>query len=636
MPRSDGANKESTSLPKYTIRTCLVWLVPCVSFVAGVVLWIPVLLSLALMPIEIPKLRQRLFGSRAKKQLPCLRVPALMRLVVLWLVQAWWIILWREGMDAPDAADNLAAQGPLGSSPSASVPSQGLRGSLAALARRPDSAQAVDPALAWSPKTISVVLPCAGEGEFAFKTVRAVFETTPSAVLHEIIVVDDGSEPALGIQHLDADVQTKYRVKILRHEKTVGLIGAKQDGGQAATGDIIVFFDCHVAPQPGWHTSFLRLVGENYKRIVVPMITNLDVDTWKQSGSGGGMAKCYLTWDADFKWFSSSDPYVPVLSGGLLGISRQWWKETRGYDEHMHGWGGENLDQSLRSWLCGGEIMMAQDAHVAHMWRVPDDPRTHPKYVIPPGAAAKNRMRAAVAWFGEYSEKLRQFPELQADAKQSDGSPWYGDISNIRSVRDALKCKSYSWFMHRFKHVYEDAGLVPRETFSIAQAESGGSTGNSKCLTFEGQVGTSPDGRGTATLQPCDPSNVLQRWHGANRDTSKADQPCCSGLRAWNTDQCMTNIQNGKVETFVCSVDGDNSDQFWELSVSGLVQHKAGFMGHLCMETYGEDMLKADVCKGSGLVWIKQNVLEPIESQLYRKASADGYGFFGAESAPKV
>lgn len=45
----------------------------------------------------------------------------------------------------------------------------------------------------------------------------------------------------------------------------------------------------------------------------------------------------------------------------------------------MIAWGGENIDQSLRSWLCGGRIEVAQGAFVAHMWRDPNNPKTRLK-----------------------------------------------------------------------------------------------------------------------------------------------------------------------------------------------------------------------------------------------------------------
>lgn len=64
------------------------------------------------------------------------------------------------------------------------------------------------------------------------------------------------------------------------------------------------------------------------------------------------------------------------MSGGLLALSRRWWEETGGYDTKMVAWGGENIDQSLRSWLCGGRIEVADGAYVAHMWRDPKNPKT--------------------------------------------------------------------------------------------------------------------------------------------------------------------------------------------------------------------------------------------------------------------
>lgn len=91
--------------------------------------------------------------------------------------------------------------------------------------------------------TLTVVLPCAFENEFMERTVRSLHATTPADVLHEIIVVDDGSKPPLEPGFPNA---SQYKVLFLRHEESVGLIGAKHAGASAATGDVIVFLDCHV------------------------------------------------------------------------------------------------------------------------------------------------------------------------------------------------------------------------------------------------------------------------------------------------------------------------------------------------------------------------------------------------------
>lgn len=69
-----------------------------------------------------------------------------------------------------------------------------------------DASRSVDGSLSWSPKTLSVVLPCAGEGEYAKKTVESVAKSVPGGIgggiLEEIIVVDDGSSPPLSKKYL--------------------------------------------------------------------------------------------------------------------------------------------------------------------------------------------------------------------------------------------------------------------------------------------------------------------------------------------------------------------------------------------------------------------------------------------------
>jgi len=630
-PKKDGGGPRR-GVPKYTIRLILVWFVPVLSLLMGCAVLTPFVLAAILTPIEVPKVRQYIFEKllgvrkvQVKGRLPCLKVPALMRLLVLWVLQIWWLLLWREvgiasspGARGADVADE--GGGTFGSSAEEAA-SAGDELPVLGDDGLPSSE------LAWSPQTLSVVLPCAGEGEYALNTVRSVFETIPEKALAEIIVVDDGSHPPLEVSHLTEEVRRKYRVKVIRHRTTVGLIGAKKDGGDAARGDIVVFFDCHVAPQPGWHKSFLSLVGENYRRVVTPVITDLDVGTWKQRGGNHGQAKCYLTWDADFKWFTSEDPYVPVLAGGLLAISKRWWNETGGYDDQMVGWGGENLDQSLRTWLCGGEIVMAKDAFVAHMWRKPEDPRTRARYSVKANAANKNRMRAASAWFGEFAEKLNSFP-LSVDPSwrkavhmgSRSNEPWYGDLENILAVKRRLKCKSFAWFMHRFKNVYEDGGLLPSETFNLRTGDS--------CLEFRGKAGTSADGKGFATLNRCSSESDRQRWHGANRDTSQPGQPCCSGIRAWNTDQCITGVDDrGRLKTAVCDIAGSRADQAWQLDGGNLAGPKSsGFMSsQKCVVPAHSGKLEVRGCGSADSgQWAKDSPAEPVETRLYRQHLGGG------------
>jgi len=467
--------------------------------------------------------------------------------------------------------------------------------------------------LAWEPKSISVILPCAEEREYALKTVQSVFNNTPADLLFEIVVVDDGSNPPLSETHLTHDVREKYKVKIVRHDATEGLIRAKKDGGDAASGDILVFFDCHVAPQPGWHRDFVQLIGENKRRLIVPQITGLDIDTWTQESGGGSASKCYISWDADFKWFDSEDPYAPGISGGLLGLSKYWWRETGGYDEGMFGWGGENIDQSLRMWLCGGEILAAK-SQVAHMWRS-DNKATKARYKIV-GDVGKNRARAAFAWYGNFTEKLKDFSVFNREAASTgkDSLPWYGDLSNLYETQDRLKCRPMAWFLRRFKHIYEDSGMIPEKTFMMKHQESG------KCLTFSGNAGAAscPDFFCHTPLADCDESNDRQYWHLGNKDPSN-DGECCNGLRAWNSDHCLDGGEDHG--TTPCDITGNAWWQKWVLNSEGKLARNGG---DSCLAAHADDgnwkveLTKCDTASN----WTRINDRVPLETRRYHEMIA--------------
>jgi len=582
-------------------------------------------------------------GKKEKSLRPLKSFP--LQLAVLYIVQLWFLLL-RTAASSPAATDSASPQTdyaaadahppvqPLAATQlDAGLPHLGQVGAPASGLLAPTPTPVVHPdrprpwartieegfqldaspeELKWFPKTISVVLPCAEERDLAFKTVRSVFEQTPADILHEIVVVDDGSNPPLSQTHLNAEVQHKYKVKIERHEQTVGLIGAKKTGGDAATGDIVVFFDCHVGPQPRWHEDFMRLIGENYRRMVVPQITALDINSWTQIGGGGGMSKCYVTWDGDFKWGGTDDMYMGMLSGGLAGLSKRWWTESGGYDSNMLGWGGENIDQGIRMWVCGGEIVAAPNSQVAHMWRT-GAKGTNARYRHV-GDTGKNRARAMHAWMGEFTEKLNDFPQF-AQRKMSGGDHWFGDMSTFQNVKNNLQgCRPFAWYLRRFKTVYEDAGMLPKEIFMIKEEKSG------DCLLFQGQAGTSGSGREGVVLAPCDQGNHRFYWHPGNR--SPKTGKCCSGLRAWNTEQCLEGGQSGgkKAVTGICEIGGRNSGQFWRLHSDGSLKR-----GNTCLGPgNGPRSLKEAPCfsfrNQGGAKFVKMNAHEPIETTLYNKA----------------
>jgi len=316
--------------------------------------------------------------------------------------------------------------------------------------------------------------------------------------------VDDGSSPPLVELFKEKGFNMeRCKVRMLRHEVTTGLMNAKQTGGRNAKGDVVAFFDCHVSPKPGWADEIFAKIRANPRRMVVPAITDLDLDTFDEKVNSAVNAKCYLTWDADFKWFDDESDYIPTISA----MSRWWFNATGGFDDVMRGWGGENLDQSLRSWLCGGEIMRAKTSRIAHMWRTGDS-RTRAHY-HGRGGHVDNRARVVAAWYDVFAEKY-QGRKIQQD-----------EVKNYDPVKESLGCKPFAFFLWRFRHVYIDAGVIPERVFHIREKTSG------LCLSF---------GWGGLALEGCDESKKKQVVQLGNQDQeeSAALGFVCSGATiAW-------------------------------------------------------------------------------------------------------
>lgn len=48
--------------------------------------------------------------------------------------------------------------------------------------------------------------------------------------------------------------------------------------------------------------------------------------------------------------------HTPLMNGGIFAMHKKYFEEIGPYDEGHKVYGAENIDMSLRIWLCGGEI----------------------------------------------------------------------------------------------------------------------------------------------------------------------------------------------------------------------------------------------------------------------------------------
>lgn len=105
---------------------------------------------------------------------------------------------------------------------------------------------------------------------------------------------------------------------------------------------------------------------------------------------------------------------------GEFFITKKWWTEIEGMDTGMLQWGGENIDISLRTWMCGGQIVVADKTYIAHAFR------KKAPYKVDVKNVARNAARSAEVWLGpEYIDKFYKSRKIKR------GSIDFGDISSI-------------------------------------------------------------------------------------------------------------------------------------------------------------------------------------------------------------
>jgi glycosyltransferase involved in cell wall biosynthesis len=312
---------------------------------------------------------------------------------------------------------------------------------------------------------VSIIMVAHNENQYLQRTFDSIMGNSPLGNLHEIVFVDDASDPPASIV---LNGMNNPLIKIVRNDERQGLIRAKTIGAHAATGDLFIYLDAHIRAYPGWMDSMITLTRDNYKRIVVPLIPVLDENTWEQVKDYTGV-KLIFDWKMDFIWYVDHvDDNVPIMSGGLLAITRKWFFESGEYDMGMLQWGGENVEQSVRTWLCGGEIVVARDSRVGHMFR------ENSPYVINTTQIHVNKARAIDVWFDEWKGYYYRANPFDKDRRSSEES-----LAPRFAIQERLGCKPFSTFVEKFKHVFFDQDLLPQEVYSIKESASG------LCLSLE-------------------------------------------------------------------------------------------------------------------------------------------------------
>jgi polypeptide N-acetylgalactosaminyltransferase len=302
--------------------------------------------------------------------------------------------------------------------------------------------------------TVSVIIPFYNEAwSMLLRCLHSIIDRSPPHLIKEVILVDDNSD-----YHYLKDTLVEYtsvlsaKIRIIRNKEREGLIRARVLAARQAVGDVIVFLDAHVECNQGWLPPLLQVIKNNKQTIAVPHIDNIMPNTikyskWRGYGYGG------FQWNMDYVWKMvptsvlkkrlPSDNYItPTTIGCAMVIDRDYFFRLGGFDDDMYIWGGENLEISFRTWMCGGSMVIVPCSRVGHVFRR-WLPYSFPSKYGGRYVKFKNYQRVADVWMGEYS--LYYYAAIQGEVYYEDK-----DISSLKKRKEIignLQCKSFKWYL---------------------------------------------------------------------------------------------------------------------------------------------------------------------------------------------
>ncbi len=208
---------------------------------------------------------------------------------------------------------------------------------------------------------ISVIVTTYNEGSELSHTLRSIVENTSQ--LHEIIVVDDGSDDG------SCDSIEIARVRVIRHPERVGIAYSRHDGSLAARGDVLCYLDAHQRVGRGCLDQCAQLaVREN--AITCPSIRDYGLFHWRLHGADFELCptRGYFSarWRQRFAFRSVCQ--VSGLCAPAYLIPRSLY-ENVAWSPHLRGWGASDACVALKAFFTGVRILHTSRALARHRFQ---------------------------------------------------------------------------------------------------------------------------------------------------------------------------------------------------------------------------------------------------------------------------
>uniref|UniRef100_H0YY39 Polypeptide N-acetylgalactosaminyltransferase n=3 Tax=Taeniopygia guttata TaxID=59729 RepID=H0YY39_TAEGU len=386
------------------------------------------------------------------------------------------------------------------------------------------------------------------------RTVHSIMDTAPKAFLKDIILVDDLSQQGSLKSALSEYISKLDGVKLIRSNKRLGVIRGRMLGAARATGDVLIFMDSHCECQKGWLEPLLARLSSSRNSVVSPVIDVIDWKTFQYYHSVG-LHRGVFDWKLDFHWEPVPEheekvrqsPISPIRSpavaGAVVAMDRHYFQNNGAYDSDMTMWGAENLELSIRTWLCGGFVEIIPCSRVGHVYR------SHfPHAFSYEEAIVRNKIRIAETWLGSFKENFYKHDTVAFLISKAEKP----DCSERLQLQKRLGCRNFQWFLSNVYPELSQPGDTPRLSGKLHN------TGTGFCADYRPGRATA---EGSIELSPCSDS-VTQHFEYNMKEILLGSAPLL----------CF-DVRHGKVVPQNCTKETDNSNQHWDIQENGMIVH---------------------------------------------------------------
>jgi polypeptide N-acetylgalactosaminyltransferase len=272
---------------------------------------------------------------------------------------------------------------------------------------------------------VSIIMTALDE-PYINRTIDDIVDKSGS-MLKEIIVIDDCSK-----EKVESDSAT-----VIRNSSRKGLIWGRNYATDLAKSEVVISIDPHSSVTRGWLEAMCDILQKKPKSVVTPKTWMLNPELWTINRKVVGR-KTRWDWSLNFDWFNSPGDKTPSIAGHCFAFKKDWWEKTGRFDDSMKSWGGENIEFALKTWLCGGQVLIGS-CFVSHWFKEKfqyDFPDWHVRY---------NKCRVAEVWLDGYKDSFYK------SIGKKRGSINFGDLRERLAVKARMQERSIEWYINNLQ-----------------------------------------------------------------------------------------------------------------------------------------------------------------------------------------